>query len=99
MDISEAINERINGTPNYYANALLQYQQGDELVVREDGLAFGYAQVDETKRIITQVSYSESTDDSNLDNKLILKSPLVPREIWRPFQPRSLSPLPHTSTN
>ena len=73
VDISEAINERINGTPNYYANALLQYQQGDELVVREDGLAFGYAQVDETKRIITQVSYSESTDDSNLDNKLILK--------------------------
>ena len=63
VDISEAINERINGTPNYYANALLQYQQGDELVVREDGLAFGYA----------QVSYSESTDDSNLDNKLILK--------------------------
>lgn len=73
VDISEAINGRINGTPNYYANALLQYQQGDELVVREDGLAFGYAQVDETKRIITQVSYSESTDDSNLDNKLILK--------------------------
>ena len=73
MDISEVIDNRINGTPDYYANALLQYQQGDELVVREDGLAFGYAQVDETKRIITQVSYVESTDDSNLDSKLILK--------------------------
>lgn len=73
VDISEAVNSRINGTPNYYANALLQYQQGDELIVREDGLAFGYAQVDETKRIITQVSYVESTDDSNLDSKLILK--------------------------
>ena len=73
VDISEVINSRINGTPNYYANALLQYQQGDELIVREDGLAFGYAQVDETKRIITQVSYVESTDDSNLDSKLILK--------------------------
>ena len=57
VDITEAINGRINGTPNYYANALLQYQQGDELIVREDGLAFGYAAVDETKRIITQVSY------------------------------------------
>lgn len=73
VDISEAINSRINGTPDYYANALLQYQQGDELVVREDGLAFGYAQVDETKRIITRVSYIESTDDRNLDSKLILK--------------------------
>lgn len=72
-DISEVIDSRINGTPNYYANALLQYQQGDELIVREDGLAFGYAQTDETKRIITQVSYVESTDDRNLDSKLILK--------------------------
>lgn len=73
VDITEAINGRINGTPNYYANALLQYQQGDELIVREDGLAFGYAAVDETKRIITQVSYVESTDDQNIDSKLILK--------------------------
>lgn len=73
VDISEAINSRVNGTPEYYANALLQYQQGDELTVREDGLAFGYAQVDETKRIITQVSYAESTDDTNLDSKLVLK--------------------------
>jgi hypothetical protein len=73
MDISATINNRINGTPVYYANAVLQYQKGDELVVREDGLAFGYASTDETKRIITQVSYSESTSDVNLDNKLILK--------------------------
>lgn len=73
VDISGVINNRINGTPTYYANALLQYQQGDELVIREDGLAFGYATVDETKRIITQVSYSESSDDTNLDSKLILK--------------------------
>ena len=73
VDISEAINGRINGTPAYYANALLQYQQGDELTVREDGLAFGYANIDETKRIVTQVSYMESTDDRNLDSKLILK--------------------------
>lgn len=73
VDISNVINNRINGTPTYYANALLQYQQGDELIVREDGLAFGYATVDETKRIITQVSYSESSDDTNLDSKLILK--------------------------
>lgn len=73
VDISEALNSRINGTPNYYANALLRYQAGDELSVREDGLAFGYANEDESKRIITQVSYTESTDDNNLDSKLILK--------------------------
>ena len=73
VDISNVINSRINGTPTYYANALLQYQKGDTLSVREDGLAFGYANIDESKRIITQVSYTESTDDSNLDSKLILK--------------------------
>ena len=73
IDISTVINNRINGTPKYYANALLQYQKGDTLVVREDGLAFGYATVDETKRIVTQVSYIESTQDENLDSTLILK--------------------------
>lgn len=72
-DISETINQRVNGTPEYYARALLRYQKGDELTVREDGLAFGYASVDESKQIITQVSYTESTDDENLDSKLVLK--------------------------
>lgn len=73
IDISTTINNRINGTPAYYANALLQYQKGDILRVREDGLAFGYEVIDETKRIITQVSFNESTSDNNLDNKLIYK--------------------------
>jgi hypothetical protein len=73
IDISTTINNRINGTPTYYANALLQYQKGDVLMVREDGLAFGYESIDETKRIISQVSYSESNNDVNLDSKLILK--------------------------
>jgi hypothetical protein len=73
LDISAAINSRINGTPAYYANALLMYQKGDTLTVREDGLAFGYASIDETKRIITQVSCIESAGDANPDNRLILK--------------------------
>lgn len=73
IDIAETINNRINGTPTYYANALLNYQKGDSLTVREDGLAFGYATVDPSKRIVTQVSYSESSSDTNLDNKLIMK--------------------------
>ncbi len=88
VDIADAINERVNGTPAYYANALLQYQQGDELTVREDGLAFGYGSVDETKRIITQVSYVESTDDQNLDSKLILKVATGPRgKSWNRSRP------------
>lgn len=74
VDISEAMNSRINGTPNYYASVLLQYQKGDALTVRPDGLAFGYASVDETKRIINQVSYIESYDDYNRDYKLIFKT-------------------------
>ena len=73
VDISNTINNRINGTPVYYTNALLQYQKGNTLSVREDGLAFGYSNIDETKRMITQVSYTESVDDHNLDSKLILK--------------------------
>nr|WP_195461830.1 hypothetical protein [Alistipes sp. D31t1_170403_E11] len=73
MDISEVINSRINGTPAYYVRALLQYQKGDELAVREDGLAFGYASVDESKRLVTQATYTESVEDDNLDAKLILK--------------------------
>lgn len=73
IDISNILNSRINGTPTYYINALLQYQKGSELMMREDGLAFGYGEADPSKQIITQASYMESHDDVNLDNKLILK--------------------------
>ena len=93
VDISEAINGRINGTPAYYANALLQYQQGDELTVREDGLAFGYANIDETTRIVTQVSYMESTDDRNLDSKLILKVATGAKGSLSAIPPKELAPI------
>lgn len=74
VDISDAMNSRINGTPTYYANMLLRYQKGDVLLVRSDGLAFGYSAIDESKQIITQVSYIESWDENNNDYKLILKT-------------------------
>lgn len=93
VDISEAINGRINGTPAYYANALLQYQKGDELTVREDGLAFGYANTDETKRIVTQVSYVESTDDQNLDSKLVLKVATGTKGNLSAIPPEELAPI------
>ncbi len=73
VDISKVIENRVNGTPIYYINAVKRYQKGDELQVREDGLAFGYAESDTTKQIVTQASYIESTSDINIDNKLILK--------------------------
>ena len=74
VDISEAINGRINGTPAYYANALLQYQQGDELdgTGRRPGLRLCQLST-RPNAFVTQVSYMESTDDQNLDSKLILK--------------------------
>lgn len=93
VDISTAINNRINGTPTYYAKALLQYQKGDELIVREDGLAFGYASVDESKRIITQVSYIESTDNANLDSKLVLKVATGTKGNLSAIPPQDLVPI------
>lgn len=93
IDIAEVIDSRINGTPAYYANALLQYQQGDELTVREDGLAFGYQNIDPSKQIITQVAYTESTDDQNLDSKLILKVATGPRGKLEAISAEELVPI------
>ncbi len=73
VDIAKVVENRVNGTPIYYINAIKRYQKGDELLVREDGLAFGYAETDESKQIVTQASYIESSSDVNVDNKLILK--------------------------
>lgn len=72
-DIAVDIQNRINGTPAYYANALLKYQSGDELQMNEDGTAFSYPMVDESKRVITKVSYSEVQETGFYDKKLIFK--------------------------
>lgn len=72
-DIAVDIQNRINGTPAYYASALLKYQSGDELQVSDDGTTFNYPTVDESKRIITKVSYSEVQEQGFYDKKLIFK--------------------------
>lgn len=72
-DIAKVFNARINGTPAYYANAMLKWQYGDELVLNEDGTQFSYPSVDETKRLITKVSYQEYYSSDYKDNILILK--------------------------
>lgn len=73
VDIAKDIQNRINGTPAYYANALLKYQSGDELEMSDDGTSFSYSTVDETKRIVSKVAYSESAQDSFYDKQLLLK--------------------------
>lgn len=73
VDIAKDIQGRINGTPAYYANALLKYQSGDTLQMSEDGTSFSYPSVDETKRIVTKVSYSEVQENGFYDKKLIFK--------------------------
>jgi hypothetical protein len=73
VDLAKDLQNRINGTPAYYANALMKYQLGDELVISEDGTKFSYPTVDETKRIVTKVSYSEFQEDGFYDKSLLLK--------------------------
>lgn len=90
LDISETINKRINGTPAYYANALLQYQQGDQLSVREDGLAFGYDTIDTSKRIIKHVAYTESGSEDSLDYKLIYKVATGVSGDYKPVSPEEM---------
>ncbi len=72
-DIAVDIQNRINGTPSYYASALLKYQSGDELQMSDDGTSFSYPTLDETKRVITKVSYSEVQEQGFYDKKLIFK--------------------------
>lgn len=73
VDLAKDLRHRINGTPSYYANALLKYQSGDVLQMSDDGTTFGYAQTDKSKQIITKVSYSEEQEEGFYDKKLYLK--------------------------
>lgn len=73
VDLANDLQNRINGTAKYYANALMKYQSGDELEMSEDGTSFSYPTIDETKRIIKKVSYSEHEEANFYDKKLVLK--------------------------
>lgn len=73
VDIASDLQNRINGTPAYYANALLKYQSGDDLVINDEGTICSYATTDETKRVITKVSYAEVTEENFNDKMLLLK--------------------------
>lgn len=73
VDLASDLQNRINGTAKYYANALMKYQSGDELEMNEEGTSFSYPTIDETKRIIKKVSYSEHQEEGFYDKKLVLK--------------------------
>lgn len=72
-DLASIFNSRINGTPSYYANAMLKWQFGDELEVNDEGTAFSYASEDVTKQVISHVSYQETYSEMYKDDVLILK--------------------------
>lgn len=73
IDIATIFNSRINGTPSYYANAMMKWQFGDELTMNNDGTSFAYAQEDDTKRLISHVSYQLEYNEMYKDEVLILK--------------------------
>ena len=72
-DIAKTFTQRINGTSAYYANAMLKWQYGDDLIINDEGTAFHYATEDTTKRLFTHVSYQEYYNEEFKDNILILK--------------------------
>lgn len=73
VDVERDWRNRIVGTPQYYVNALLDYQHGDELVMDDNGLTFSYPSVNSSKKIISRVSYYEKSVDGFFDKQLILK--------------------------
>jgi hypothetical protein len=73
IDLAKELQNRINGTPAYYANALLKYQSEDELIMNDEGTSFSYNTVNEDKRIISKVSYSEYASAEFFDKILLLK--------------------------
>ncbi len=73
VDLAKDFQNRINGTPSYYANALLKFQYGDELEMNDEGTQFFYKNVNATKRIITRVAYTEVEEAGFHDKALVLK--------------------------
>lgn len=73
VDVAKDLQNRINGTSVYYANALLKYQSGDSLVVSNDGGSFSYSNIDESKRIIKKVAFYSSKDTNFNDTQTIFK--------------------------
>lgn len=72
-DLAAVFSSRINGTPDFYANAMKRWQYGDSLVVNEAGTSFSYPSVDTTKQLISHVSYELTYVEEYKDDVLVLK--------------------------
>lgn len=90
-DVSEFIDRKIHGTADYYANCLLKYQHGDDLVIRDDYTGFGYADIDSSKQIITKVAYSEYSTDMEKDQRVLYKVATGDAGSLRPITPEQLT--------
>ncbi len=73
VDLAKELQYRINGTPSYFANALLKYQSGDILTMNDEGTMFSYANIDPSKRIITKVAYNEEVEEGFHDKSMRFK--------------------------
>jgi hypothetical protein len=58
-DIESTLDSRINGTNEWYSQKALEYQDGDELLLLDDGTRLGYDPVLEDNRIVTRAAYFE----------------------------------------
>ena len=90
VDLAKDMQYRINGTGAYYVNALLKYQSGDTLQMNEEGTQFSYANIDESKRVVTRASYSEVEEENFLDKKLHLKIATGDPGAYRPVDSAEL---------
>lgn len=70
VDLARDLNNRINGTAAYFANALLKYQSGDNLIMSDDGTKFSYPTIDTSKRVVTKVAYYEE-EEPGFHDKII----------------------------
>lgn len=73
-DIEEIFDNRVNGVGAWYVDMSYKYQDGDIVEVSADGTTIEYPVIDESKRIITRASYSETTVSAqNLDKQVLIK--------------------------
>lgn len=76
VKIAEVLNDRINGTPDWYALMAKKFQynpvtsSGDELVFNEDTLKIEYTTPDVSRRIIEKVSWERNEVDGSLTLKV-----------------------------
>lgn len=74
--LSQVLNGRINGTPDWYVRMakLFQYnnvtEAGDEMVFNEDTLKIEYVNTDTTKRIVEQAAYQINDKEDALTLKV-----------------------------